>query len=132
MRTEIEYIKHLNIASFKDRKGHTYKNELVDDKSAIIVPFFLYMICFSESLFIAEDAIALGNPFVPLLICMNIICLEIFLKFIVISRELFSLKQISLFIYRVLTALYPRLDERLIRPRLALDIAVFDPNMTSF
>ena len=84
MRTEIEYI---NIASFKERKGHTYKNELVDDKSAIIVPFFLYMICFSESLFIAEDAIALGNPFVPLLICMNIICLEIFMKFIVIFRR---------------------------------------------
>ena len=34
--------------------------------------------------------------------------------------------------YRLLTALYPRLDDRLIRPRLALDIAVFDPNMTSF
>ena len=67
-------------------KGHTYKNELVDDKSAIIVPFFLYKICFSESVFIAEDAIALGNPFVPLFICMNINCLEIFQKFIVTLR----------------------------------------------
>ena len=56
-------------------------------------------------------------------------CMEIFIKFIAIFRRL---KQISLSIYRVLTALYPRLDERLIRPRLALDIAVFDTNMTSF
>ena len=88
MRTEIKYISQsVNIASFKNSKGHTYKNELVDDKSAIIVPFFLYMICFSESLFIAEDAIALGNPFVPLLICMNIIYLEIFMKFIAIFRR---------------------------------------------
>ena len=91
MRTEIEYIplKHLIITSFKDRKGHTYKNELVDDKSAIIVPFFLYMICFSESLFIAEDAIALGNPFVPLLICIDIFCLKVFLKSIVIFRRVY-------------------------------------------
>ena len=111
-------------------KGHTYKNELVDDKSAIIVPFFLYMICFSESLFIAEDAIALGNPFVPLFICMNINCLEIFQKFIVTVTTMSKLP--CLFMYRILTALYPRLDDRLIRPRLALDIAVFDPNMTSF
>ena len=55
-----------------------------------------------------------------------------FLKFIVIFRRIYVLRQISISIYRVLTALYPRLDERLIRPRLALDIAVFDPNMTSF
>ena len=68
-------------------KGHTYKNELVDDKSAIIVPFFLYKICFSESVFIAEDAIALGNPFVPLFICMNINCIEIFQKFIATCRR---------------------------------------------
>lgn len=69
-------------------KGHTYKNELVDDKSAIIVPFFLYKICFSESVFIAEDTIALGNPFVPLFICMNINCIEIFQKFIATCRRL--------------------------------------------
>ena len=68
-------------------KGHTYKNELVDDKSAIIVPFFLYKICFSESVFIAEDAIALGNPFVPLFICMNINCIEIFQKFIATLQQ---------------------------------------------
>ena len=69
-------------------KGHTYKNELVDDKSAIIVPFFLYKICFSESVFIAEDTIALGNPFVPLFICMNINCIEIFQKFIATCRRI--------------------------------------------
>ena len=114
-------------------KGHTYKNELVDDKSAIIVPFFLYKICFSESVFIAEDAIALGNPFVPLFICMNINCIEIFQKFIATCRRVTTTSRLPcLFKNRILTALYPRLDDRLIRPRLALDIAVFDPNMTSF